>query len=135
MERRDRGHATSDERCQLTPDQIHYINAHGTSTPLGDIAETRAIKAVFGADTTIPINSTKSMFGHLLGAAGSVEAIISILTLREQCAHPTINLENPDDECDLDYIPTEARSVTAEYALSNSFGFGGTNGTLIFRKV
>ena len=121
--------------AQLTPDQIHYINAHGTSTPLGDIAETRAIKAVFGADTTIPINSTKSMFGHLLGAAGSVEAIISILTLREQCAHPTINLENPDDECDLDYIPTEARSVTAEYALSNSFGFGGTNGTLIFRKV
>lgn len=121
--------------AQLTPDQIHYINAHGTSTPLGDIAETRAIKAVFGADTTIPVSSSKSMFGHLLGAAGAVEAIISIQTLREQCAHPTINLEDPDEECDLDYISTEARRIPSEYSLSNSFGFGGTNGTLIFRKV
>lgn len=121
--------------AQLAPEQIHYINAHGTSTPLGDIAETKAIKAVFGADTSVPISSTKSMFGHLLGAAGAVEAIISIQTLREQQAHPTINLEEPDEECDLDFIPGAARNISAEYALSNSFGFGGTNGTLIFRKV
>lgn len=121
--------------AQLAPEQIHYVNAHGTSTPLGDIAETRAIKAVFGEDTSVPISSTKSMFGHLLGAAGAVEAIISIQTLREQRAHPTVNLEDPDEECDLDFIPTEMRDLAAEYALSNSFGFGGTNGTLIFRKV
>ena len=121
--------------AQLAPEQIHYINAHGTSTPLGDIAETMAIKSVFGVETTVPINSTKSMFGHLLGAAGAVEAIISILTLREQRAHPTINLDDPDEECDLDFIPKEARDISAEYSLSNSFGFGGTNGTLIFRAV
>lgn len=121
--------------AELAPEQIHYINAHGTSTPLGDIAETRAIKAVFGSDTTIPISSTKSMFGHLLGAAGAVEAIVSILTLREQRAHPTINLENPGEECDLDFIPCEARDIPAQYSLSNSFGFGGTNGTLIFNAV
>ena len=121
--------------AQLSAEQIQYINAHGTSTPLGDIAETKAIKAVFGVDTAVPISSTKSMFGHLLGAAGAVEAIICIQTLREQSAPPTINLEDPDEECDLDFIPMEARDIPAEYALSNSFGFGGTNGTLIFRKV
>lgn len=121
--------------AELSSEQVHYINAHGTSTPLGDIAETRAIKAVFGANTSIPISSSKSLFGHLLGAAGAVEAIISIQTLREQRAHPTINLDDPDDECDLDYLPLEARDIRAEYALSNSFGFGGTNGTLIFRSV
>ena len=119
----------------ISPEEVHYINAHGTSTPLGDIAETKAIKAVFGDDCAIPINSTKSMFGHLLGAAGAVEAIVSIQTLREQRAHPTVNLEVPDEECDLDFIPKEARDISVEYALSNSFGFGGTNGTLIFRKV
>ena len=121
--------------AELAPEQIDYINAHGTSTPLGDIAETKAIKSVFGSDTTIPISSTKSMFGHLLGAAGAVEAIISIQTLREQRAHPTINLEDPDEECDLDFMPLEARDIPAKYSLSNSFGFGGTNGTLIFHAV
>lgn len=121
--------------AELAPEQIDYINAHGTSTPLGDIAETKAIKSVFGSDTSIPINSTKSMFGHLLGAAGAVEAIISIQTIREQRAHPTINLEDPDEDCDLDFMPLEARDIPAKYSLSNSFGFGGTNGTLIFRAV
>lgn len=121
--------------ADINPEEIHYINAHGTSTPLGDIAETKAIKAVFGEDCSIPISSSKSMFGHLLGAAGAVEAIVSIQTLREQRAHPTINLEDPDEECDLDFIPKQSRHISAEYTLSNSFGFGGTNGTLIFRNV
>ena len=121
--------------ADVSPDQIDYINAHGTSTPLGDLAETRSIKKVFGDNTRVPISSTKSMFGHLLGAAGSVEAIVSIMSLRDQTIHATINLEDPDDECDLDYVPHEARQATLEVVLSNSFGFGGTNGTLVFRKV
>lgn len=121
--------------ADVSPEQIDYINAHGTSTPLGDLAETRSIKKVFGEDTRVPVSSTKSMFGHLLGAAGSVEAIVSILSLRDQTIHATINLDDPDDECDLDYVPHDSRQASLDMVLSNSFGFGGTNGTLVFRKV
>ena len=119
----------------LNPEDIGYLNAHGTSTPLGDIAETKGIKSVFGADTQIAVSSTKSMVGHLLGAAGSVEAIFSIKALQDQKLPPTINLENPSAECDLDYVPNEARDAKLRVAASNSFGFGGTNGTLIFGMV
>ena len=119
----------------LTADGVDYVNAHGTSTPLGDVAETRAIKRVFGADTRVAVSSTKSMIGHLLGAAGSVEAIFTILALRDQAVPPTINLENPGEGCDLDYVPNVARQVRVRAGLSNSFGFGGTNGTLIFRQI
>ncbi|MDZ7826570.1 MAG: beta-ketoacyl-ACP synthase II [Gammaproteobacteria bacterium] len=115
--------------------EISYVNAHGTSTGAGDIAETTAIKTVFGADTRVPVSSTKSMIGHLLGAAGSVEAIFSILAIRDQVAPPTINLDAPDEGCDLDYVPHTAREMQVDAALSNSFGFGGTNGTLIFRRA
>ncbi|MCY3884726.1 MAG: beta-ketoacyl-ACP synthase II [Gammaproteobacteria bacterium] len=121
--------------ADVAPKEIDYINAHGTSTPLGDVAETRSIKAVFGDDTRVPISSTKSMFGHLLGAAGSVEAIVSIMSLKDQSIHATINLDDPDDECDLDYVPHESRQTSLNLVLSNSFGFGGTNGTLVFRRV
>ncbi|MGL4926012.1 MAG: beta-ketoacyl-ACP synthase II [Plesiomonas shigelloides] len=115
---------------------IQYVNAHGTSTPAGDVAETRAVKSVFGDYAhKVMVSSTKSMTGHLLGAAGSVEAIFTVLSLRDQAIAPTINLDNPDDECDLDYVPHEARQATLEYALCNSFGFGGTNGSLLFRKI
>lgn len=114
---------------------IDYINAHGTSTPAGDLAETRAIKTLFGEQTKVAVSSTKSMIGHLLGAAGSVEAIFSVLAIRDQVAPPTINLDDPDDGCDLDYVPHEARPMTINATLSNSFGFGGTNGTLIFRRI
>lgn len=115
---------------------IQYVNAHGTSTPAGDVAETRAVKSVFGDYAhKVMVSSTKSMTGHLLGAAGSVEAIFTVLSLRDQAIAPTINLDNPDDECDLDYVPHEARQAKLEYALCNSFGFGGTNGSLLFRKV
>ena len=120
---------------QLNPADVGYVNAHGTSTPLGDIAETKGIKSVFGADSKIAVSSTKSMIGHLLGAAGSVEAIFSIKALEEQILPPTINLHNPSPECDLDYVPNEARQVNINSVASNSFGFGGTNGTLIFSKV
>ncbi|MEH2920846.1 beta-ketoacyl-ACP synthase II [Samsonia erythrinae] len=121
----------------LSTTQIGYINAHGTSTPAGDKAETQAVKSVFGADAgRVLVSSTKSMTGHLLGAAGAVESIFSILALRDQAVPPTINLDNPDDGCDLDFVPHEARQVSGiEYALCNSFGFGGTNGSLIFRKI
>ena len=119
----------------MDPADIDYINAHGTSTSAGDLAETRAIKTVFGADTRVAVSSTKSMIGHLLGAAGSVEAIFSVLAIRDGVAPPTINLDDPDDECDLDYVPHQARKMPIAGALSNSFGFGGTNGTLIFRRV
>ncbi len=119
----------------LNPDDIDYINAHGTSTPQGDIAETLAIKSLFGDDTRVAISSSKSMIGHLLGAAGAVEAIFSILALSKQVAPPTINLDNADPACDLDYVPHEPRSMPIHAALSNSFGFGGTNGTLIFTTV
>lgn len=115
---------------------IQYVNAHGTSTPAGDVAETRAVKSVFGYYAhKVMVSSTKSMTGHLLGAAGSVEAIFTVLSLRDQAIAPTINLDNPDDECDLDYVPHEARQAKLEYALCNSFGFGGTNGSLLFRKI
>ncbi|QBJ33642.1 beta-ketoacyl-ACP synthase II [Hafnia alvei] len=121
----------------LNPSQVGYINAHGTSTPAGDKAETQAVKSVYGADAAkVMVSSTKSMTGHLLGAAGAVESIFTILTLRDQIVAPTINLDNPDDGCDLDFVPGEARQVKGlEYALCNSFGFGGTNGSVIFRKI
>lgn len=114
---------------------IEYINAHGTSTPQGDVVETRAIKSVFGADTKVAVSSTKSMIGHLLGAAGAVEAIYCVLAIRDNVAPPTINLDNPDEECDLDYVPHNAREMAIDATLSNSFGFGGTNGTLVFRRI
>ena len=113
---------------------IDYINAHGTSTPLGDIAETVAVKRMLGAHAAkVAVNSTKSMTGHLLGAAGVVEAIFCILAIRDGVLPPTINLENPDEGCDLDYVPGSARQARVRIALSNSFGFGGTNGSLVFR--
>ncbi len=120
--------------AKLTPKDIDYVNAHGTSTPLGDALETKAIKRTFGADTKVPVSSTKSMTGHLLGGAGGLEAGITILALRDQVLPPTINLDTPDPECDLDYVPNVARKAPIEVALSNSFGFGGTNGSLIFRR-
>lgn len=114
---------------------VDYINAHGTSTPAGDVVESNAIKRVFGEHARrVAISSTKSMVGHQLGAAGGVEAVFCVLALRDQVAPPTINLQNPDPECDLDYVPNTARSMSIDVALSNSFGFGGTNGTLIFRR-
>lgn len=122
--------------AEIAADQIAYINAHGTSTPAGDIAETQAVKRVMGAHAaTVAVSSTKSMVGHLLGAAGAVEAIFSLLALQEQVAPPTINLDNPSEGCDLNYVPHTAQRFTGRYALSNSFGFGGTNGTLVFGKV
>jgi 3-oxoacyl-[acyl-carrier-protein] synthase II len=121
--------------AHLKPEDISYVNAHGTSTPLGDVIETRALKRVFGERAKdVPISSTKSMTGHLLGGAGGLEAGISVLALRDQVLPPTINLETPDPECDLDYIPNIARKAPVEYALSNSFGFGGTNAALIFKR-
>ncbi|AEY01731.1 3-oxoacyl-(acyl-carrier-protein) synthase 2 [Oceanimonas sp. GK1] len=122
--------------AKLDPALVGYINAHGTSTPLGDVAELKAVKKVFGDHAgKLLVSSTKSMTGHLLGAAGAVEAIITVLALRDQIAPPTINLDNPDDECDLDLVPHQARKAEFEYALSNSFGFGGTNGSLIFKRI
>lgn len=121
--------------AQMSPSDIQYINAHGTSTPQGDVAETNSIKKVFGEDTSVAISSSKSMVGHLLGAAGAVEAIFSVLAVKNQVAHPTINLVNPSEDCDLDYIPGDAREMTINASLTNSFGFGGTNGTLIFKRV
>jgi 3-oxoacyl-[acyl-carrier-protein] synthase II len=119
----------------LSPDDVDHINAHGTSTDLNDQTETMAIKAVFKEKAyEIPISSTKSMVGHLLGAAGAVEAIFSILAMRDNMCPPTINYETPDPDCDLDYVPNKARSQAINVVLSNSFGFGGTNGTLIFRR-
>lgn len=119
----------------LTPEEIDYINAHGTSTPLNDLTETLAIKAVFGDHAKrIPISATKSMTGHLLGAAGSTEAIFTILSLRDGILPPTLNYEEPDPECDLDYVPNVARKQEVRIGMSNAFGFGGTNATLIFRK-
>ena len=121
--------------AHLNVDQVDYINAHATSTPLGDKAETVAIKDALGAHAKkVAVSSTKSMTGHLLGAAGAVEAIFSVLAIRDQVAPPTINYDNPDPDCDLDFVPNTARPMPIEVTLSNSFGFGGTNGTLIFRK-
>ena len=121
--------------AKLAPDDIGYVNAHGTSTPIGDVIETRALKRVFGERAKkMPVSSTKSMTGHLLGGAGGLEAGVSVLALRDQTLPPTINLEKADPECDLDYVPNHARKASVEYALSNSFGFGGTNAALIFRR-
>lgn len=120
----------------LDPTEIDYVNAHGTSTPLGDVAETMALKTTFGDHASqLMVSSTKSMIGHALGAAGSVEAVITALAVRDQVAPPTINLDNPDEGCDLDYVADGARQAPIRAALSNSFGFGGTNGTLIFKKL
>jgi 3-oxoacyl-[acyl-carrier-protein] synthase II len=117
-------------------EQVDYINAHGTSTPLGDVAETVAVKNCFGDHARkLAVSSTKSMTGHLLGAAGGVEAVFSTLAVREQVAPPTINLANPDPKCDLDFVPNTARRMKIDVVISNSFGFGGTNGSLVFRKI
>ena len=121
--------------AQLNPQDLGYLNAHGTSTPLGDVAETEGVKSVFGADTELCVSSTKSMIGHLLGAAGSVEAIFTIKAITDQVLPPTINLENPGEGCDLDYVPNEARQTALSHAATNSFGFGGKNCTLIFSRM
>jgi 3-oxoacyl-[acyl-carrier-protein] synthase II len=120
----------------LNSDQVQYINAHGTSTPAGDKAETDAVKGLFGdLANKIPMSSTKSMVGHMLGAAGGVEAIYTVMALRDGILPPTINMQTPDPECDLDYVPNVAREKKVEIAISNSFGFGGTNGTLVFKRI
>ena len=121
-------------RAKVNSEEINYINAHGTSTPLNDKFETMSIKTVFGNDTKIPISSTKSMTGHLLGAAGGIEAVFCIKALQDQVAPPTINYKNPDDDCDLDYIPNQSREVVLDKVMSNSLGFGGHNASLIFSK-
>ncbi len=127
-------HALND--AGLNPEDVDYINAHGTSTPAGDVAETKAIKRALGNHAgNVAVSSSKSMTGHLLGAAGGIEAIFSILAIRDQILPPTINLDNQDPECDLDYVANTARDAKVEVAMSNSFGFGGTNGTLIFKKI
>ena len=121
--------------AQVLPEQVGYINAHGTSTPYNDRLETLAVKKVFGEHAAkLPVSSTKSMTGHLLGGAGGLEAGITVLALRDQILPPTINLENPDPDCDLDYVPNTARKASVEHALSNSFGFGGTNAALLFKR-
>jgi len=123
--------------AHVTPDEVHYLNAHGTSTPLGDRNETDAIKAALGEDAArkVVVNSTKSMTGHLLGGAGGIETVFTALAIHHQVSPPTINLENPDPECDLDYCAEGARPMRIDVAMKNSFGFGGTNGTLVLRKV
>ena len=120
----------------INADMIDYVNAHGTSTPAGDVAETQAVKYALGNHAnTVAVSSTKSMTGHLLGAAGGIEAVFSVMSIKDQVAPPTINLDNPGEGCDLDYVANTAREMKIDYALSNSFGFGGTNGTLIFKKL
>jgi len=121
--------------AKITPEQVGYVNAHGTSTPIGDRIESVAIKRALGEHAKkVAVSSTKSMTGHLLGGAGGLEAGITVLALRDQILPPTINYEQPDRECDLDYVPNQARKADVEVALSNSFGFGGTNGCLAFRR-
>jgi len=123
------------EDAGVSPEEVDYINAHGTSTQLNDVTETRAIKRVFGERAAhIPISSTKSMLGHLLGASGAVESVATVLSLRDRFIHPTINREVPDPECDLDYVPNQGREVAIKVALKNSFGFGGQNACLVFKK-
>jgi 3-oxoacyl-[acyl-carrier-protein] synthase II len=123
------------EDAAVKPEQVGYVNAHGTSTPIGDVLETHAIRNVFGEHVKkLAVSSTKSMTGHLLGGAGGLEAGITVLALHDQVLPPTINLDHQDPECDLDYVPNTARKASVEYALSNSFGFGGTNGSLLFRR-
>jgi 3-oxoacyl-[acyl-carrier-protein] synthase II len=120
----------------LNPEDVQYVNAHGTSTPLGDVAETLALKGVFGDHARkLAVSSTKSSTGHALGAAGAIEAVLTVLAIRDQVAPPTINLQNPDPDCDLDYVPNEARQMKIDAAISNSFGFGGTNGSIAFRRI
>jgi 3-oxoacyl-[acyl-carrier-protein] synthase II len=120
----------------LTPADVDYVNAHGTSTPVGDAGECLAIKVALGERAKqIPVSSTKSMTGHLLGAAGSIEAMFCVLALRDQIAPPTINLDQPSEDCDLDFVPHRAREMKMDICISNSFGFGGTNGALVFRRV
>lgn len=119
----------------VAPEEVDYINAHGTSTPSNDRTETAAIRRALGDHAyRLAVSSTKSMIGHSLGAAGAIEAVVSALTLRDQTIHPTINLEHSDPECDLDYVPNVARRADVRYALSNSFGFGGTNACLLFKR-
>ena len=123
------------ESAGLNADEVDYINAHGTATQVNDVIETTAIKKVFGADAArIPISSTKSMTGHTIGAAGALEAVVSIMALNTNVIPPTINLDSPDPECDLDYVPHHARENKLDVAMSNSFAFGGQNSVLIFRK-
>jgi len=124
------------EKGKINPDEVDYINAHGTSTGVGDICETKAIKATFGAHAHngLAVSSTKSMTGHLLGAAGSVETAVCALAIRDSIIPPTINLDNPDPECDLDYVPHKAREKKVRIAVNNSFGFGGHNATIIVRE-
>jgi 3-oxoacyl-[acyl-carrier-protein] synthase II len=123
------------KKAGIRPEQVHYINAHGTSTPINDPTETLAVKRTFGDHAyRLVMSSTKSMTGHLLGAAGGLEAGITALAIRHQTAPPTINLDNPDPACDLDYAANAAKPMPIEYALSNSFGFGGTNGTLVMKR-
>jgi 3-oxoacyl-[acyl-carrier-protein] synthase II len=122
--------------AHVSPDVVNYINAHGTSTPLGDVAETRAVKKSFGSHAhKLCISSTKSQLGHLLGASGGVEAVATCMAIHRNLVPPTINLENPDPECDLDYVPNRARDLRVTYAMSNSFGFGGHNACLLFKKI
>jgi len=122
--------------ASVNPDQVQYINAHGTSTPLGDLNETNAIKNAFGDHAKkLVVNSTKSMTGHLLGGAGGIESVFTVLALHHQKSPPTINIFNQDPECDLDYCANEARDLKIDVAVKNNFGFGGTNGTLVFKRV
>ena len=122
--------------AKLNPEDVQYVNAHGTSTPLGDEAETKAIKEIFGPHARkLAISSTKSMLGHLLGASGGVELIVTALTLRHRVVHPTINYRTPDPACDLDYVPNTAREMTVRHAISNSFGFGGHNCCLVVGAI
>jgi len=131
-----RGMVNAMRNAGVNPDEVDYINAHGTSTPLGDLAETIAVKRCFGDHAKqLAVSSTKSSTGHLLGAAGAVEAVFTIMGMRDGVAPPTINLFNQDPQCDLDYVPNTARQMKIKVALSNSFGFGGTNGTLVFRAI
>jgi 3-oxoacyl-[acyl-carrier-protein] synthase II len=124
------------KNANINADQIDYLNAHGTSTPLGDVNETKAIKAALGEHAhRVVVNSTKSMTGHLLGGAGGIESVFTVLALQHQTSPPTINIDNQDPECDLDYCANVAREMKIDYAMKNNFGFGGTNGTLIFKRA